>query len=129
MARPKRRRKPRVVVVYRIPVFDAVARPTPLDEDRARELPQGHHREHFGPLVEGVGEMTFIEANRHRPDAEVRRSNRYSWELWQQAIHAGPSLADVMRAAVDAWLHPERVVWDRESELRAKWGHATSWRR
>jgi hypothetical protein len=126
MAKPKKRRR-RVVSIQRppaIPIFGPVARPTGLDEGTYVKWPEGHWRPNIRPFVEGVGEATFMEANRNRPQNEANRSHRYAWELDQQRIHAPTSLIDVMRMAVDAYRAPQRVVWsvhhERAQALRAE---------
>jgi hypothetical protein len=47
--------------------------------------------------------------------------DRYEWDMEQEKIHAPVSLIDLMRMAVDAYRHPQRVVWDKVSEMEAQW--------
>lgn len=128
MARPKRRRNPKPKTVFRIPVFEAVARPEPLPEDRGKKWPEGTHRPFFEARVEGVGEATFLEANRHRPDAEQGRMHRYERKLELKRIEASecPSLtlAQFARNAVELAAGRPIMVWTRAEEMRAIWANA-----
>lgn len=131
MARPKRRRKPRVVVVYRVPAFGAVARPCPLDEDRATIRTGGHHRPKIPPNQMGVGEWSFFNATANTPDKVARETLNYDCEQKIAAIMAQDQ--DLLLFARNAvrlrdMENSQNIVWDRVSEMNARWRAATAWR-
>lgn len=70
MAKPKRKRAKKVVPV-RVPgvtVYEALARPQSLPEDRLARAPTGKHRAHSeAGYGTGGGEWGFVHANRARP--------------------------------------------------------------
>lgn len=131
MARPKRRRKPRVQTVYRIPVFGAVARPELLDEDRAMPRTGGRHRPKIWPNVQGVGDWSFFNANTNKPDTLARQGHNYDCKQQiDKLLGEDQDLAQIMRNALKMrdMERAETVVWDRPSEMAAMWRAATAWR-